>query len=174
MSEMNVSTAVSMLTQSTRITIEATPRISANTSASPMLRLPVGSGRRLVRVIPASKRRSRIWLMAAAEPEASAMPSVPSRNSDIGKPEGTDRNMPTTAVKMISDTTRGLVSSKYSRASVSGWRRSDFVAMTGLSCSISVIGSGADAPYDTGLSGSTVAGPPRRYAPPPRPAADGP
>jgi len=111
MSEMNVSTAVSVLTQSVRISIEATPRIRAKISASRVVSVPVGSGRKLVRVMMESKRWSRIWLMAAAEPAASAMPSVPSNRGMAGRPEGTDRNMPTTAVKTISDTTRGLVSS---------------------------------------------------------------
>src|SRR3990170_356445 len=40
-----------------------------------------------------------------------------------GIPEGTDRNMPTTAVNTISATTRGLVSSKYSRARTAKGRR---------------------------------------------------
>ena len=73
--------------------------------------VPVGSGRRLVRSMPLSKCRSRIWLIAAAEPAASAMPSVPSSKADSGNAPGVDRNMPTTAVKIMSDTTRGLVSS---------------------------------------------------------------
>ena len=111
MSEANVSTAVSVLTHSARIAIEATPRISAKTNASRVVSVPVGSGRKLVRVIPESKRRSRIWLMAAADPAASAMPSVPSSRGNAGRPDGTDRNMPTTAVKTISETTRGLASS---------------------------------------------------------------
>src|SRR5581483_3409359 len=76
----------------------------------------VGSGRRRVRLISASAARSKIWLNVAAEPAASAMPKVAYRKVTNGRKPGVERNMPTTAVKTISATTRGFVSSKYSRA----------------------------------------------------------
>ena len=51
-------------------------------------------------------------LIAAAAPATSAMPMVAASNILKGTMPGVARNMPITAVKTISDTTRGLVSSQ--------------------------------------------------------------
>ena len=66
----------------------------------------------MVRAICSSKRRSRTWLIAAALEAASPMPIVPKTSAPSGGRPGTARNMPTTAVNTISDTTFGLPSSK--------------------------------------------------------------
>jgi hypothetical protein len=52
-------------------------------------------------------------LIAAAPPATSAIPMVPANIRSTGSqlPRGTARNIPMTAQKTISDTTRGLVSS---------------------------------------------------------------
>ena len=47
------------------------------------------------------------------------MPSVPNSTGPAGGMPGTARNMPITAVKTISDTTRGFVSARNWRARVS-------------------------------------------------------
>ncbi len=72
---------------------------------------PRGSGRPRVRAISASMRRSTRWLMAAAAPATNAMPSVPKTSTRHGIAAGLASSMPTTTVKTISATTRGLVSS---------------------------------------------------------------
>jgi hypothetical protein len=51
-------------------------------------------------------------LIAAAEAAANPMPSVPQTTAMSGGRPGAPRNMPTTAVNTISETTLGLVSSK--------------------------------------------------------------
>ena len=68
------------------------------------------SGRPRVRRIRASIFCSTKQLTAAAAPATSAMPIVASRSSRGGTMLGVARNMPITAVKTISETTRGLVS----------------------------------------------------------------
>jgi hypothetical protein len=73
---------------------------------------PVGSGRRRVRFICPSMRRSRIWLKAAAEPEAMAMPTEPKISAFNGIQPGEANTMPTMAVNTMSRLTLGLVSSK--------------------------------------------------------------
>ena len=47
--------------------------------------------------------------MAAAAPATSAMPTVATNTMPAGGNPGTARNMPITAQKTMSDTTRGLV-----------------------------------------------------------------
>ncbi|MND06020.1 hypothetical protein D3C83_271530 [compost metagenome] len=59
----------------------------------------------------ASTWRSSSWLIAAAEAAISVMPRLPSVSTSSGTMPGVARNMPTTAVKVISMTTRGLHSS---------------------------------------------------------------
>ena len=49
-------------------------------------------------------------LIAAAAPATSAMPNVPASSTRGGTIPGVERHMPITAVKTMSDTTRGLVS----------------------------------------------------------------
>ncbi|MNC88934.1 hypothetical protein D3C83_48110 [compost metagenome] len=82
----------------------------AKTSVCSEVTWPRGSGRRLVRAITASSFCSTRQFTAAAAPAVSAMPSVPAMNACNGTMPGTARNMPITAVKTMSDTTRGLVS----------------------------------------------------------------
>ena len=77
--------------------------------------VPIGRGRARVRAILASIFCSTRQLTAAAEPATSAIPSVANsaanqNTGDIRRSAGTARNIPITAVKTISDTTRGLVS----------------------------------------------------------------
>src|SRR5690606_37927835 len=71
------------------------------------------SGRLAVRTMSRSMRWSIRWLIAAAEAAASQMPMKPATAWRSGGSPGTARNMPTSAVNTISDTTRGLVSSQY-------------------------------------------------------------
>ena len=80
--------------------------------AGPVAKCPVGSGRPRVRAIFSSMRRSSTWLNAAADPEASAMPSVPNSSAGSGTMPGEASTMPTIAVKTINRLTFGLVSSR--------------------------------------------------------------
>ena len=59
----------------------------------------------------ASTRASRIWFIAAADPEASPIPRVAARTIDSSGMPGTASSIPTIAVNTISITTRGFVSS---------------------------------------------------------------
>jgi hypothetical protein len=110
-----VSHAVSGLTSSASTSIEAMPSTMAKTSTWRARKAPVASGRRAVRAISLSMRSSIRWLNAAAEAEASQMPSVPNTSARHGGRPGTARNMPITAQNTSSATTRGLVNCRYSR-----------------------------------------------------------
>ena len=112
MSEQKVSTAVSRFTRNASIAIELTPRAAANTSALRSVRLPVGSGRERVRAICSSMRRSSTWLSVAAQAAASAMPRLPHTSGPSGGTPGLASSVPTIAVKVMSATTFGLVSSR--------------------------------------------------------------
>ena len=90
----------------------STPSIPAKTSAWVSPIWPVGSGRRRVRRILASIRRSSTWFSAAADAAASAMPTVPNTRLDSGSQPSVASSMPTIAVNTISETTRGLHSSR--------------------------------------------------------------
>jgi len=89
------------------------PRISANASTCVGVSEPVASGRCAVRAMTLSMRWSIRWFSAAAEAAASQMPRLPAIVWRRGGSPGTARNIPMTAVKTISATTRGLVSSRY-------------------------------------------------------------
>ena len=65
--------------------------------------------------------------MAAAELAASPMPNVARTRILNGTAPGVARNMPTTAVNTINATTRGLASSKYSRARIKPFLTLDVV-----------------------------------------------
>ena len=65
----------------------------------------------MVRPMSASMFASMTWLMAAAEAAANQMPAVPNSKGCQGTMPGTAKNIPTTAVKAMSITTFGLVSS---------------------------------------------------------------
>ena len=112
MSDRKVSAAVSRFTRKARIAIELTPRTAAKMSALRSVRVPVGSGRERVRAICSSMRRSSTWLMVAAHAAASAMPRLPNTSgANAGRP-GLASSVPTIAVKLMSVTTFGLVSSR--------------------------------------------------------------
>ena len=83
----------------------------AATSVGSAVSSPLGSGRRRVRAISASTFCSTRQLNAAAAPATRAMPIVAKNTTPAGGSPGVARNMPMTAQKTISDTTRGLVSS---------------------------------------------------------------
>jgi hypothetical protein len=91
----------------------APPTTPAKTSVSVDVSSPRGSGRARVRAITASSFCSTRQFTAAAAPATSAMPAVAASRRPGGTqlPAGTARNIPITAQKTISDTTRGLVSS---------------------------------------------------------------
>ncbi len=98
--------------------MEAIASTAAKTIAPRVLIRPVGSGRSRVRAIKASERCSTKWLMVAAAPAAKAMPAVARIRMSHGTRPGVERNMPSAAVNTISETTLGLVSSKYSRTRI--------------------------------------------------------
>ena len=91
------------------------PTTLANASVCADVISPRGSGRARVRAINASIRCSTRQLIAAAAPATSAMPSVAANTTSAGGRPGVARNMPMTATKTISDTTRGLVSARNCR-----------------------------------------------------------
>ena len=64
-------------------------------------------------------------LTAAAAPATSAMPTVAASRICSGTMPGVASSMPITAVKTISDTTRGLVSARNERARTSQARAAD-------------------------------------------------
>ena len=92
--------------------MELTPSTAANTSALPSVSSPVGSGRPRVRAITSSMRRSSTWLIVAAQAAARAMPRLPKMSASSGGNPGLASSVPTIAVKVMSATTRGLVSSR--------------------------------------------------------------
>ncbi len=112
MSEQKVSTAVRRLTRKASSVIAVQPRIAANTSAARSVSCPLGSGRARVRAICSSIRRSSTWLMVAAQAAASAIPKLPIRSGSSGGGPGLASSVPTIAVKVMSATTLGLVSSR--------------------------------------------------------------
>src|SRR5579859_7090947 len=71
--------------------------------------VPITVGRPRVRAMTASIFCSTRQLNAAAAPATSAMPMVAARTSPAGGSVGEASSMPITAVKTMSDTTRGLV-----------------------------------------------------------------
>ena len=105
-----VSHMVSSLTKRARIHRPRLPSTVANASVCAAVSWPRGSGRQRVRCMRASIFCSTRQLIAAALPATSAMPRVAARSSRGGTIAGAARNMPITAVKTISDTTRGFVS----------------------------------------------------------------
>ena len=90
----------------------AVPMTTAKASASAEWIWPVGNGRARVRAIRASIFCSRRQLIAAAAPATSAMPIAPNTSGWSATMSGVARNIPISAVKTMSDTTRGLVSAK--------------------------------------------------------------
>ena len=95
--------------------MDVTPSAPAKTLAWVSLSPPVGSGRQLVRSMPASMRWSSSWLMVAAEAAARPMPRLPRISASKGGQPGAASSVPTTDVSTISATTLGLVSDRYSR-----------------------------------------------------------
>ena len=95
----------------------------AKTSVGSDVSSPRGSGRRRVRAISASIFCSTRQLNAAAAPATSAMPTVAKNTMRGGGSPGVARNMPITAQKTISDTTRGLVSARKCRKRISASAR---------------------------------------------------
>ena len=99
------------------------PTMTANTSVAVGVSSPAGRGRQRVRSILASIFCSTRQLTAAAAPATSAMPTVAKKTLSAGGSPGTARNMPITAQKTISDTTRGLVSARNCRKRLSASAR---------------------------------------------------
>jgi len=91
------------------------PIAPANTTVCSAVSSPRGSGRQRVRFMRASIRCSTRQLMAAAEPATSAMPAVAARSRPGGTMPGEASSIPITAVKTMSETTRGLVSARNAR-----------------------------------------------------------
>ena len=88
------------------------PSTAAKIERLPLVSCPVGSGRARVRVICSSMRRSSTWLIVAAQAAASPMPRFPQSSAASGGRPGLASSVPTIAVNTISNTTRGLVSSR--------------------------------------------------------------
>jgi hypothetical protein len=112
MSEQKVSSAVSRFTRNASSAMAANPSAAAKASASRSVSAPLGSGRARVRAICSSMRRSSTWLMVAAQAAASAMPRLPHTSAANGGTPGLASSVPTTAVKVMSATTLGFVSSR--------------------------------------------------------------
>jgi hypothetical protein len=110
MKVVTVSHIVRALTKWNRIHRPRPPSAPANIMVCSGLTSPRGSGRQRVRRIIASSFCSTRQLTAAAAPATNAMPSVPAISTCAGTITGVARNMPITAVKTMSDTTRGFVS----------------------------------------------------------------
>ena len=85
------------------------PTIIKKNVVSGTLTLPCGSGLPFVLAITASIFCSTKQFNAAAAPATNAIPIVPKIRVSKGTAPGTAINIPITAVKTISDTTRGLV-----------------------------------------------------------------
>ena len=115
----SVSHIVSGLTKRYSSQRPAPPTTPANTSVCSDVSSPRGSGRARVRCITASIFCSTRQFTAAAAPATSAMPSVAANTMPAGGSPGAARNMPITAQKTISDTTRGLVSARNCRMRLS-------------------------------------------------------
>src|SRR5258706_9109703 len=88
------------------------PTTAANARASAEWSSRMGKGRARVRAIMASIFCSSRQLLAAAEPATSAIPIAPNTSGWNATTPGVARNIPITAVKTMSDSTRGLVSAR--------------------------------------------------------------
>src|SRR4029453_5772334 len=99
---------LSALTRVLRSSRPARPVHAMNASACGVVTSPLGNGRTRVRAMMASSFCSMTQLSAAADVATRAMPIAPNSRGPAGGKPGGGRNMPMTAVKTISETTRGL------------------------------------------------------------------